>query len=235
METKVKLTPYPNPPLKKGRAKGGVIIPALLEKNFSDLKKQIKIIEKFSRFAQIDVADGKFVLSKTFLDLKKLQILKTKLKFEIHLMAENPKKFFPALLKNKKIYRIIIHRESFSREVDLLEAISLIHFAKKEVFLAENPDTPLKSILPWLQQVDGILFLAVYPGFQGRPFQKKVLKKISALRQKNKSVIIAVDGGLTDKTIPLARRAGANIFGVGSFIVKNDNPKKAYQILNKTT
>ncbi len=211
------------------------IIPAILEKRFSSIEKCVREIEKFCKWAQIDVADGKFVSNKTFLDIKRLKEIKTSLHFEIHLMVQNPKQFFPALFQNKKIVRVIVHRESFAREVDLLEAISIIHQAKKEIFLALSPNTSLKSILPWISTVDGILFLTVYPGFQGSLFQKKVLKKIRVLRQKNKDVIIAVDGGITDKTIQFAKRAGANLFGVGSFIIKNDNPKKAYQILNETT
>lgn len=209
-----------------------MIIPAILEKSFLALEKKIKIIAKFSPLLQIDVCDGKFVSNRTFLNLERLKEIRAKIRLEVHLMVENPKKFLLPLLKNKKIFRIIIHRESFQREIDLLETISQIHRAKKEVFLALNPDTPIKTILSWVHEVDGVLFLTVYPGFQGSSFQKKVLKKICALRQKNKDVIIAVDGGINTDTLKLAKNSGANLFTVGSFILKSNDPKKTYQTLD---
>ena len=99
------------------------IIPAILEKHFSDIKKRIRLVETLSRHAQIDVADGKFVSGKTFLDLKKFQTLKTKLNFEIHLMVENPKKFFLCFSPIKKYIELLSTENLFPASVICLQRL----------------------------------------------------------------------------------------------------------------
>jgi len=42
---------------------------------------------------------------------------------------------------------------------------------------------------------------------------------------------IQIDGGITDKTAPLAIEAGANVLVSGSYILKSDNPEEAAENL----
>ena len=63
-----------------------------------------------------------------------------------------------------------------------------------------NPDTPIKGLIPLLDQVDLVLFMTVFPGFGGQKFIYEVLSKteeISEIRKKqNLNFLIEVDGEL---------------------------------------
>lgn len=49
------------------------------------------------------------------------------------------------------------------------------------------------------------------------------------------SLDIEVGGGVTNKTIGLVDRAGANMFVSGSYIIKSKNVKKAIESLKNIT
>lgn len=208
------------------------IIPAILEKRFLSIKKRIEQVQSFAEYVQIDVADGEFVKNKTFLDVSRLQLIRSNLSIELHLMVNDPKTFILPILSNIKIDRIIIQIESFKNNIlNLLEVINLLRRSKKEVGLALNPATSVYKILSWIELVDEILFLSVQPGRQGNKFQHKVLKKMTFLQKHDKDVIIGIDGGITDHTIRLCKNAGATRFYVGSYIFATQNPSAQFQTL----
>ena len=68
--------------------------------------------------------------------------------------------------------------------------------------------------------------MTVNPGFGGQAFLPETMSKIRelvALREANQlNFDIEVDGGIDDKTIQMAREAGANIFVAGSYVFKGD-------------
>lgn len=201
------------------------IIPAILEKRLAGIQSQLGRVSSLAKWAQIDVGDGKFVPERTFLGLRRLSELRTGLSLDVHLMVSDPKKHILALAKAKKVRRITVHVESFPRHLDLLEAISLIREGGREVALALNPGTALAKALPWTGLVNEVLFLTVNPGRQGNPFRKAVLAKAKALRQGRNDVIIALDGGIAAKNIRACRLAGATRFCVGSFLLKDGDPR----------
>ena len=49
------------------------------------------------------------------------------------------------------------------------------------------------------------------------------LEKVRQLRKIKPDIDIEVDGGINDKTAPLAVRAGANILVVSSFVFKSED------------
>ena len=75
--------------------------------------------------------------------------------------------------------------------------------------------------------------MTVNPGFYGSPFLPEMLDKIKKLSKKGPNLDIEVDGGVTDKTISLVDKAGANMFVSGSYIVKSDDVKNAVDNLKK--
>jgi ribulose-phosphate 3-epimerase len=79
-----------------------------------------------------------------------------------------------------------------------------------------------------------MLLLTVHPGYYGAKFLRSPLKKIGQIKKLNSKVQVIVDGGMTPKTIGLAKKAGADLYVSGSFISKSDNPKKAIKELNSS-
>ena len=50
------------------------------------------------------------------------------------------------------------------------------------VGLVFNPETPLDAVLPYLEEIDILLFMSVHPGFGGQAFIPEVLDKLRAAR-----------------------------------------------------
>ena len=90
------------------------------------------------------------------------------------------------------------------------------------VGLAANPDTPFEAIEPYLDQVDLILCMTVFPGFGGQSFIAEVMPKVRQVRQAadeaGLAVDVEVDGGIDEHTVVEAARSGANVFVAGSAV-----------------
>jgi ribulose-phosphate 3-epimerase len=93
-----------------------------------------------------------------------------------------------------------------------------------------SPDTPAESVFPYLELVKQVLVMTVNPGAGAQPYIDKCTDKIKAIREEiNKrglDVDVEVDGGINEKTIKIARDAGANVFVMGSSIF-NHNPSES--------
>src|SRR3989338_10900031 len=96
------------------------VIPAILEKDFKEIEKKIRLVEGLTEWVQIDIADGILVPNTTFSDPQPFKNLKTKLKLEAHLMVKEPvayiKPFFEAGFR-----RFYAHIESGQAEEYIAE------------------------------------------------------------------------------------------------------------------
>jgi len=76
--------------------------------------------------------------------------------------------------------------------------------------------------------------MTVNPGFGGQEFIPAVLPKIREARQmveaRGLNIDIVVDGGINEKTAPLAVKAGANVLTIG-FAIYGREPKLSIQKL----
>ena len=201
-----------------------LIIPAILEKNFQEIKRKIKLCEGNFEIVQIDICDGKFVKNRTWNNPIQLKKLKTKTKFEIHLMVEDPVKE----INNwtfKNIRRIIAHSELLNRSI----IKNLRNFKKRysniELGIALNPPTPLEVLTKFpLSVFSEVLFLAVNPGKQGEKFQSIVFKKIKQFQNfswRPKKIKIGVDGGLDKKLVKSLFKMKIDYANIGSYLWKN--------------
>lgn len=193
------------------------IIPAILTNSLKEFDYQLNKLS-FVSTLQIDFMDGLFVDTKSITpkDLPKLNGF-----FEAHLMVKNPASYFE-VLKQKGFKRIIFHYESTK---DIKQTILKAKSLNLEPCIAFNPDSDPKVI----DGVNRYLFLTVNPGRQGQKFLKETLNKILNFKQQNLSLIIGVDGGVTDENIHLLM--SLDFICVGSFITKSDNMEEQYKKL----
>ena len=202
------------------------IIPTILEKNLKEFHEKLKIAESLSKRIQIDIADGKFVKNKT-IGINELEKIKPKSKIEYHLMVENPEKYINSLSKNADL--IIVHIEIKNPE----KYVDKIVKKGVKAGIAINPNTNPKKLIPVIKKVKKVIVLTVSPGWQGRKFFPPALKKIKEIRKLNKKIIVQVDGGINEKTIGIAEKAGADEFVVGHAIMNSKNPGETYRKLAK--
>ena len=99
------------------------------------------------------------------------------------------------------------------------------------VGLVLNPETPVDAVLPYLGEIDLVLFMSVHPGWGGQAFIPEVLDKLAVARQAidaaGSSVEIEIDGGINVDTAPAAAAAGADILVAGSAVFHAPDPGAA--------
>tara|TARA_Y100000996_G_scaffold222178_1_gene174817 strand:- start:93 stop:749 length:657 start_codon:yes stop_codon:yes gene_type:complete len=202
-----------------------LISPSILAGDFSQLGKDIQKLEDAGAdMIHVDVMDGHFVPNITIGPpvIKSLRKY-TDLPFDVHLMISPVHKYIEDFSKAGSDI-ITIHPEATENVKD---SIDLIKSLGKKVGLSLNPDTPINTIEKYLDQIDLVLVMTVYPGFGGQKFISKVLNKIKNLKNikdENKFRFdIEVDGGVNFENNKLAIEAGANILVSGTTIFKNND------------
>ena len=163
--------------------------------------------------------DGVFVKNKKFpLEVvRDVKQISTK-PLDIHLMVKSKElvKEYAKLMP----YYLTFH-------VEVIEDYSLIDYVKKlgiKVGLAINPETDIKKLIPYVDDIDLVLFMSVDPGEGGQEFKKEVIDKIKEFKKIAPSdLVISIDGGVNSKTIELCKYAGCNMVVSGSFITNKEN------------
>ncbi len=203
------------------------IIPAILEKDWSETEKKIKLIDGSVDWIQLDVSDGKFTSSATWDNPQDLFLLKSDLSIEVHLMVNEPwlvaGSWFSSPAK-----RVVVQVETFAspQSVRFGELIFLAKRYGKEIVWAFKIETHWQNYEELLRKPDTrVLFLSVEPGRQGQTFDERVFDKIKTLKLAHSNVKIAVDGGINLDNIESIKSAGADVAIVGSGVFSSSDPK----------
>ena len=168
----------------------------------------------------IDVMDGHFVPNLSYGPaIVEMARRTVSCHLNTHLMISNPQERAEAFLAAGSD-TLHIHVEP---PVDTAAVLRAIRARGRRPGLVLNPGTPIDRAEPLVDLVDEILFMTVHPGFGGQAFLPEVLPKIAAFRARHPRANLAVDGGLNGETIPACRRAGANVFHVGSYLFKQED------------
>ena len=201
------------------------ISPSILSANFSELGNEIKRLEQGGAdMIHVDVMDGHFVPNLTIGPpvIKNLSEI-TKLPFDVHLMIDPVHKYIKDYA-DAGADIITIHPEATE---NLSESINHIKSFKKKVGVSLNPNTELNVVLDYLDKIDLILIMSVYPGFGGQKFMPEIIKKIKDLnnikKDKNLNFDIEVDGGINFSNAKKVLDAGASILVSGTTIFKENN------------
>ncbi|UCG55467.1 MAG: ribulose-phosphate 3-epimerase [Dehalococcoidia bacterium] len=188
----------------------------------------VRQTETFADWIQFDIMDGIFVPSKSVIH-KDIEDVSPLLRWEAHLMVKNPENYL-ADFKKAGAQKVIFHFEATQQP---RQVISQAREHELMVGIALNPDTPISDILPFVDDLDSVLFLSVYPGFYGKEFIPKVLDKICEFRITVPYLETGIDGGIKESNITDISRCGVDCIYVGSAIFLQDNPTKSYYRLLK--
>lgn len=202
------------------------INPSILNADFNNLENEIKKIAAVSDLLHLDIMDNKFVPNQTFTFERASQIIaSSSIGVDAHLMIENPDELAPKYAKAGCI-SVTFHFEAATSVPDV---IANIRSNGAKVGMAIKPKTSFAEIEKYLNQIDMLLIMTVEPGFGGQSFMADQMDKVSAARQALtkkglNQTLLQVDGGISEETIAIAAKAGADCFVAGSAVYRSDDP-----------
>lgn len=195
---------------------GPAIVPAIIANSQEELNKMLDLLRGKVKRVQLDFMDGKFV-DNTSLDFD--FTVSADFEYEAHLMVNDPLDWVEK--NGDKVDIAIMQVEALD---DIGKAVRQVKDKGLKVALALNPETELDTILPHLNELDHVLIMTVHPGSYCVEFLPETIEKIKKLREIDEKIPIEVDGCMDQEHVKIARDAGANIFAIGSYIMKSDDP-----------
>lgn len=216
------------------------VIPSILVDSADDFERRLRLIENDCRTVQIDVLDGSMFGATSWFDAKTVAKMKSPVKFELHLMVENP---LPVVeqyaLHVPNTVRAIIHAELDRPLGTLIEVIKQEH--KMEAGMAINPETPIDEIHHVVSHLDEVLIMGVHPGASGQDYGderhgisgQSIMNKIARIHDRYPNLPLGVDGGVNEERAPAMLEAGATRLCAASAIFNAPDPVDALGKMQK--
>lgn len=206
----------------------GMLSPSLMCADVLNLQSEITVLDNLGvDYIHLDFMDGKFVPNIT-LDASLIKAVKSvlnKMRRDIHIMAYAPEQYFDRMDIGQNDI-VSVHFEACD---NIHEVLSLIRSKGASPFIAISPDTPADTVKEFLDEIDGILVMTVYPGFAGQPIVEGSFEKLSAVRKiiddSGKNIILEVDGHVSWDLCKKMRECGADLFVAGSSSVYSKGMK----------
>ena len=221
------------------------IIPAIIPKNFKDLERNLEAVAGLVPLAQIDIMDGKFTPEASWPyqnsqedpDFVSIKIEEREfpaleeIDFEVDLMVSDPEAVLQQWI-SAGAKRIIPHYESFKDESVVLEFTQEFQnqyggdgsFTALELGIALNIETPSDVLEAIIENIDFVQCMGIARiGYQGEPFDERVLDKIREIHDRYPDLPISVDGGVNLSTASALVEAGATRLVAGSAIFGSDD------------
>ncbi len=209
------------------------ISPSILSADFAYLADSVATVRSETNRIHVDCMDGHFVNNLTIGPpvVKSLRP-HTDAYLDCHLMCTKPEILVDAFV-DAGADAITVHVE-LDNVSDILDRIAE---AGVDVGLTFNPDTPFSAVEPFMDRLNILLFMSVFPGFGGQKFIPEVLDKVTQAieyRQANHSdIIFTIDGGINKETIASAARAGCDVLVAGSAVFHSPDPAAAVRELQE--
>jgi ribulose-phosphate 3-epimerase len=223
------------------------IIPAILEKNFSEIKNKLTFLRGRAKCVQLDICDGLFVKNQTwpfatggFEDADFLKIMNEEeglpfweeIDFEFDLMVADAVENFDIYMRLGP-KRVIFHlgaQKNLEEFENFLESLDMYTRDNVEIGLAFKPDDDLSVVSQLSHRVDFLQCMGINEiGFQGEKFNEKVVENIKYLKEDLPGIIISVDGGIDLGNATTLLAVGVDRLTVGSGIWKDPDPISALE------
>lgn len=195
------------------------ILPSLLLCDFGHLEREIRRLEDAGATAMhLDVMDGVFVPNFTYgMTIVEAVRRLTKLPLDVHLMITQPQRYVRAFCEAGADL-LSFHVEAVDDPRPVLDEIRQ---RGALAGLALNPATPLTRLEACWDVCDLVLVMSVEAGFGGQTFHPSALEKLHAARKfGGERLLLEIDGGINSDTIGPCAAAGADLFVVGSGILR---------------
>src|SRR2546429_8060024 len=206
---------------------GAKVAPSILSADFAQLADDVERVAAEADLLHVDVRAGHFVPNLTIGPpvVKSLR-KRPDLHLDCHLMVDNPGELLEDFAD--------AGADGCTVHIELGDPRPLFAAMRElglRVRLTHNPETPVEAVLPYLEEIDVLLFMSVHPGFGGQSVLPSALDKLTAapraVAEGGLPVELEIDGGINRETAPRAAAAGADILVAGSAIFHADDPAAA--------
>ena len=203
------------------------ILPSILDVSdlnaFLDVLDKINAKDKFKiKKIHVDIMDGIFVANNKG-NLNAIKTLNNRGYFsDVHLMVEAPEEMIKSAIE-LGANRITIHYEINNFKNCFEYLLELKNTENIMIGISICPETEIAVLKPFLNKIDSVLIMSVYPGKGGQSFIDSTYQKISDLRKIAPYIKIVVDGGINNTNIAKVINYGADEAVVGSYITKDIN------------
>ena len=206
---------------------------SLWSADLANLAAEIDRVEPFADSFHLDVCDAHFAPSLLFFpDLVRALRPLTKRPLHIHLMVERPTTLIEDFVASGAD-AITAHAEIGGPEA--AAALQAILHAGRSAGLALRLDTPVAACEPYLDRIDSLLLLGTVPGVKGQDLAPEACDRLaraaSMLGERRARVRLIADGGIRSHTVPMLRRAGADVVVPGSLVFQSRNMVETFSWL----
>ena len=197
------------------------IAPSILAADFARLGDETAAaVQGGADFIHVDVMDGHFVPPITF-GAQMIAAIKpytSGVPLDVHMMVQEPARHV-ADIAAAGADIIVVHAEACA---DLAGTLAAVCETGARAGVGIKPETPIDSILPFLDDIAIVLLMTVNPGYGGQPYIPEVETKIAQMRriidERGVDVDLEVDGGINDGTVEQVVRAGARLLVAGTAV-----------------
>ena len=204
------------------------IAPSLIYFDMCNLAQQVRQVEEAGvEVLHIDIIDGHFSPSlplgvETVKQLRKV----SKLKFDVHLMVEDPE-WLVAELLDIGVDQLVFHSET-APHVDRL--LGMIRRRGVRAGVALKPATALAELDCILDECDAVLLMLTNPGFsltnsetQADYADRKIRALRTMIENRGLDTIIEIDGRVSRQNIDDYGRGIVDVFVAGSACFSREN------------
>ncbi|MCR5519091.1 MAG: ribulose-phosphate 3-epimerase [Bacteroidales bacterium] len=212
------------------------IAPSILSADFSELGRDIEMLNHCADLIHLDIMDGSFVpnISFGFPVVEAVSRIAT-IPMDAHFMVVHPERWVDRCAE-LGVAMMSFHLEAAGE--DSSKILESIRSKGMKAGLVINPDIPVEKLFPYIGQADYFLIMSVFAGFGGQKFIPESLKRIKVLKaeleRRGNDAPIEVDGGVGPANAAALREAGASIFVAGSSVFKAEDPCAAVALLRNS-
>ena len=209
------------------------IAPSILSGDFAKMGETVANVEKWGAdLVHCDVMDGVFVPNITFgMPMVKAIRPYTSLPLDVHLMIVEPEKYVERFCDSGADF-VTFHPEASK---DPRGTLLKIKAKGKKCGLVVNPDKDFSLVSDYLDLVDMIVLMGVFPGFGGQSYIESVSDNIALFAEKIKEsgrdILLELDGGVTQQNAERFRALGITVLVAGSATFKAEDPAQAIKVM----